>query len=174
MGTGRLGTRVFKGLYDGREVAVKVIAEKVEDANKEVEFLKRLDQHNNVVRYYGAEIRQGKVYIALELCSLSLEDEVFVKMLNIDSYRILKKCTKGLQFLHRNQIIHRDLKPANILLTRDGQVKISDFGFSKHLENGNAVSGVSGVFGTTDWVAPEVLLYLQDPSRQDCQIVNKF
>ena len=46
-------------------------------------------------------------------------------------YRVLK----GLEFLHKRNILHRDIKPSNLLINRDGDVKISDFGIARQLKH---------------------------------------
>lgn len=65
----------------------------------------------------------------------------------------------GLEFLHRNDIIHRDIKGGNILATKDGQVKLADFGvatmLNKELNNSNKNMSFAG---TPYWMAPEIIL----------------
>ena len=63
---------------------------------------------------------------------------------------------EGVKCLHDNQIIHRDLKPHNILLRRDGQVKILDFGIAKAQGAGNDQTRAGVVVGTLPYMPPEV------------------
>ena len=78
----------------------------------------------------------------------------------------LYQMANGLLYIHQKEFIHRDIKPENILIsfpsvTGRVQLKISDFGFTKHLKRG--VSGsMSGVRGTENWFAPELLLLLNN------------
>lgn len=66
------------------------------------------------------------------------------------------KILEGLDYLHQSDVIHCDLKAANILTTKNGNIKLSDFGVSLNLrtmERGND----SDVAGTPNWMAPEVI-----------------
>jgi serine/threonine protein kinase len=62
----------------------------------------------------------------------------------------------GLEYLHSCKIIHRDLKGANVLITRDGVVKLADFGASKVFKEGTVTDGMKSLKGSLFWMAPEV------------------
>ena len=72
----------------------------------------------------------------------------------------------GVQAIHDAGIVHRDLKPENILLTKEGQVKIADFGIAK-AGNGPRLTEHGGVVGTIDYVSPEYMLNAQVDWRSD-------
>lgn len=129
LGYGGHGTVVFRGLLDGRQVAVKRMLKAYHaSADREISLLIESDGHPNVVRYFLKEVRGDFVYLALELCDLSLHD--FIAMLRncqderqnepiavSDALRrILLHIASGVRHLHSLRIVHRDLKPANILL----------------------------------------------------------
>ena len=82
--------------------------------------------------------------------------------------RLLSQMCAGVQAIHDAGIIHRDLKPENIFLTKEGDVKIGDFGVAR-LEIGSArkLTEHGGVVGTIDYVAPEYLLSSQIDGRGD-------
>jgi serine/threonine protein kinase len=75
IGAGSNGTTVFEGYLDGRKVAVKrLLGHYYEKAQKEIALLITSDEHPNVVRYYAMEETPDFIYVALERCSLSLND----------------------------------------------------------------------------------------------------
>jgi serine/threonine protein kinase len=67
----------------------------------------------------------------------------------------VRKLADAMQYAHEHQIIHRDLKPSNILLTGDGNPKISDFGLAKRLDDDTSRTQSGTVLGTPDYMAPE-------------------
>ena len=67
----------------------------------------------------------------------SLEHKIYVTGINLsECFKIAKEIAKAMNFLHskENPILHRDLKPANVLISKKGEVKITDFGISVELE----------------------------------------
>ncbi|KAI9183380.1 bifunctional endoribonuclease/protein kinase ire1 [Blastocladiella emersonii ATCC 22665] len=185
LGYGSHGTVVYRGSYDGRDVAVKRLLRDFFDvATHEVSLLVESDDHYNVVRYYCKEQCDRFLYIALELCDCSLAD-VVEGLGSAEAHeevrrawnpaRILYQVLSGLHHLHALKIVHRDLKPHNILLVRNrrqtwnpagARVLISDFGLCKKLEVdqssfGNTATHNGGTFG---WRAPELLTHPTAPT----------
>jgi len=157
----------------GREVAVKVLpASFSQDADR----LKRFEQearaagvlnHPNITAVHDIGSANGSPYIVTEL----LEGETLRARLSTGSIPVRKaidyavQMAKGLAAAHEKGIVHRDLKPENLFLTRDGRVKILDFGLAK-LKSETVESGetdmqtISGtqpgvVLGTMGYMSPE-------------------
>uniref|UniRef100_A0A8C6XTR9 non-specific serine/threonine protein kinase n=1 Tax=Naja naja TaxID=35670 RepID=A0A8C6XTR9_NAJNA len=173
LGRGAGGTFVFRGRFDGRDVAVKrLLPESVRLLDREVQLLRESDAHPNVVRYFCTEADGQFHYIALELCSATLQQYVDSPVFpgkGVDSLSLLTQTMSGLAHLHSLSIAHRDLKPSNILISapdRQGRVRavISDFGLCKKLQGGHqSFSLGSGIPGTDGWIAPEML---KDDARE--------
>jgi len=79
---------------------------------------------------------------------------------------IISQMCLGVQAIHDSGIVHRDLKPENILLSKEGQVKIADFGIAK-AGHGPKLTEHGGVVGTIDYVSPEYMLNAQVDWRSD-------
>nr|CAB3243594.1 serine/threonine-protein kinase/endoribonuclease IRE1-like [Phallusia mammillata] len=182
LGRGSEGTIVYRGSFDGRKVAVKrVVPECFSFADREVSLLRESDEHAHVVRYFCMERDTQFQYIALELCSNTLQEFVenpqFRCSTGLDTKTVLNQAMLGLDHLHLLKIVHRDVKPSNILISVPGnlskqRVVISDFGLCKKLIPGRqSFSHRSGQAGTDGWIAPEMIL---DKKYRMTQAVDIF
>ena len=72
---------------------------------------------------------------------------------------------KGFEYLCKKDIMHRDLKPANILI-KDGQLKISDFGFARNLDNGDSTV-LKSIVGTPLYMSPQILNHQVYTNKSD-------
>ncbi|KAK1145051.1 bifunctional endoribonuclease/protein kinase ire1 [Aspergillus melleus] len=176
LGHGSHGTVVYRGSFDGRDVAVKrMLVEFYDIASHEVGLLQESDDHNNVIRYFCREQASGFLYIALELCPASLQDVVerpshYPQLVQggLDMPDVLRQIVYGVRYLHSLKIVHRDLKPQNILVAmprgRTGsrflRLLISDFGLCKKLEDNQSSfrATTAHAAGTSGWRAPELLV----------------
>ena len=75
------------------------------------------------------------------------------------------KILEGLHFLHHNNIVHRNLKAANILITKNGDIKLAEFGLSLNLHE--IVHGFKDITWTPNWAAPEVITLRSPSTRSD-------
>ncbi|OQV13573.1 Serine/threonine-protein kinase/endoribonuclease IRE1 [Hypsibius exemplaris] len=175
LGRGCDGTCVFRGYFDGRDVAVKrLLPDCFSFADREVALLRESDHHPNVIRYFCTEADSQFRYIALELCQATLTDYVeqrAERFSHLFPQDLLQQAMRGLSHLHKLSIVHRDIKPHNVLLScadAHGSVRvmISDFGLCKKLTlERMSFSKVSGLTGTQGWIAPEMLDGLAHPTK---------
>ena len=145
-----------------RIVAIKVIDQSGADDPSYSEALRRearlaasLD-HPNVVTVYDFQVEDGTAYIVMEYVPNAL-DRLLASQRRLSPRRaseIAAQICLGLSHAHESRVVHRDIKPANILLTANGDVKISDFGIARALASSTRSRGTSAM-GTPYYMAPE-------------------
>lgn len=119
---------------------------------------RRLD-NPNIVRIYDAVVETERAYIVMEYVEGTALDQ-FVSINKLMPLHkvigIIFKCCLALDYAYREGVIHRDIKPANILVTADGEPKITDFGLSLNLqqEEGRNSTFIMGV-GSPAYMSPE-------------------
>ena len=162
-----------------RDVALKVLpgaflleSERVARFNREAQVLASLN-HPNIGAIYGLDEANGQQFLVLELVDGgSLASRIARGSLLVDeALQIAKQIADALEAAHEKGIIHRDLKPANIALTKDGIVKVLDFGLAKATEGASGapvdlansptltspamMTGVGVILGTVAYLSPE-------------------
>uniref|UniRef100_A0AAY4C6Z9 Serine/threonine-protein kinase TAO3 n=1 Tax=Denticeps clupeoides TaxID=299321 RepID=A0AAY4C6Z9_9TELE len=166
IGHGSFGAVYFaRNSYSNEVVAIKKMsyngkqtAEKWQDIIKEVKFLEQL-RHPNTIEYKGCYLKDNTAWLVMEYCLGSASDllEVHKKPLQeVEIAAIIHGALLGLAYLHSHNMIHRDVKAGNILLTEPGQVKLADFG------SASIVSPANSFVGTPYWMAPEVILAMDE------------
>ncbi|KAF2125910.1 Pkinase-domain-containing protein [Dothidotthia symphoricarpi CBS 119687] len=166
LGEGAGGAVTKSKLKGGKTVfALKIITTNPDpDVKKqivrELEFNKSCAS-DYICRYYGAfeDASTGTISIAMEFCEGGSLDAVYREVKQLGGRtgeKVLGKVAEGglngLTYLHSHRIIHRDIKPSNILLCRNGQVKLCDFGVSGEF----GTKGDANTFiGTSYYMAPE-------------------
>jgi predicted Ser/Thr protein kinase len=165
----------------GREVALKVLpAELAADPERRERFEREartvaLLNHPNIIAVYDVGAENGFSYIVTELVDGRTLRGAKLGVRNIIDAAI--QLANGLAAAHAAAIVHRDLKPDNILLTRDGRIKILDFGLAKISQRPSSVEGLPNtaeaishpgtVMGTVGYMSPEQLRGLPVDFRSD-------
>ncbi|XP_071961963.1 cyclin-dependent kinase-like 1 [Antedon mediterranea] len=144
-------------------VAIKKFVESEDDplikkiALREVRMLKQL-KHENLVNLLEVFKRKRKLHLVFEYCEHTVLNELEAHPNGVpeESYmKIIYQTLKAVNFCHTHNCIHRDVKPENILLTKDGIVKLCDFGFARILNPGDEYTD----YVATRWYrAPELLV----------------
>jgi serine/threonine protein kinase len=148
-----------------RQVAVKLLAEHLADDPTFVSRFQREAQaaarlvHPNIVQIFdsGLDERSGRHFIVMEYiegasCAEILRDDGWVEVQ--EAVAIVEQACEGLQYAHRHGVVHRDVKPGNLLRSREGEVKLADFGIAKATEQ-SSITQVGSVLGTAAYLAPE-------------------
>ncbi|MBL8360335.1 MAG: serine/threonine protein kinase [Rubrivivax sp.] len=156
-------------MLQGRQVALKLprgawpregLAERLA---REREILATLE-HPHIARLYDAGVdEQGNPWLAIEYVDgVRLDQHFHERDLGLrDRVRVMLQVCDAVAYAHARLIVHRDLKPANILIDRQGQVKLLDFGIARLLE-GEAAAGAESTLApdtamTPTYAAPEQL-----------------
>ncbi|HCN79353.1 MAG TPA: hypothetical protein DIT13_19495, partial [Verrucomicrobiales bacterium] len=166
LGQGGMGA-VYQGIHVKlkRPVAIKIMHR---EAGRDYDFAMRFEReaqamaklsHPNIVGVHDyGEAGPDYLYIVMELVDgADLMDVIRTgRMTQEMALTLLPQICDALQFAHDHGIVHRDIKPSNIMLTREGRVKIADFGLAKHFDAESSFRTQTGTgMGTPDYAAPE-------------------
>ena len=164
IGKGGMGT-VYKA-YDSKireVVALKLLKpeiasdlEIVERFRNEIKLARQVS-HRHVCRMYDIGEEWLSIYISMEY--VAGEDlKSFIRrsghLNEAKAVGLARQITKGLAEAHRLGVVHRDLKPQNIMIDKDGNAKIMDFGIARSLHT-RGVTGTGVIIGTPEYMAPE-------------------
>ncbi|MGW2516032.1 Stk1 family PASTA domain-containing Ser/Thr kinase [Streptomyces sp. NPDC001617] len=165
----------------GRTVAVKTLrADLARDPSFQARFRREAQSaaslnHPAIVAVYdtGEDYIDGVSipYIVMEYVDGSTLRELLHsgrKLLPERAMEMTIGILQGLEYAHRSGIVHRDIKPANVMLTRNGQVKVMDFGIARAMgDSGMTMTQTSAVIGTAQYLSPEQAKGEQVDARSD-------
>jgi p21-activated kinase 1 len=156
IGEGGFG-KVYKGIQrnGGQEVAIKVMNLVVERNGasyippflyREIENMRKLP-HENIVQYMDSYLVKREIWLVMEyidgidLRNASLACDMYSSEIDAVFYNVLK----ALDYIHSMGLMHKDVKSENILLSKQGEVKLADFGLSQRMSD-NMINGLSTPF----------------------------
>lgn len=154
-----------------RKVAVKVLQLdpnlETEEAQKTIQRFYKEGQslakltHPNIVAIYDIGQEDGQYYMIMEF----IEGRSLARLLQIKSnftvdlvLSIGRQISNALSYIHEKKILHRDIKPGNIMLSEDGQAKLTDFGLAKLSANQYSLTQTGSLFGSLMYIPPEQAL----------------
>ncbi len=163
----KVGTGGMADVYKSKDhtlnrfVAVKVLKQEFsENANFVSKFRVEAQaaaglMHPNIVNVYDVGEEKGIYYIVMELVD-GITLKSYIAKRGCIGYKeavtIALQVSMGLEAAHRNHIIHRDIKPQNIIISREGKVKVTDFGIAKAATSDTITSNV---MGSVHYTSPE-------------------
>lgn len=164
---GRIGAGGMADVYKGKDhklnryIAIKVLKREYrQDENFVRKFQTEAQSaaglmHPNIVNVYDVGEEQGIYYMVMELVEgITLKDYIGKKgaLSTKEVLSIAIQMCSGIEAAHNNHIIHRDIKPQNIIISREGKVKVTDFGIAKAASS-NTIS--SNAMGSVHYTSPE-------------------
>ncbi len=157
---------VYKGIDSllGRTVAIKILHQNFANDDEFVSRFKREAQaagklsHPNIVNMYDVGFDQGLHYIVMEYVDGETLKEYILRhgRLSIDTaVKITISIAEGLEHAHAMGIVHCDIKPHNVLITKEGRVKVTDFGIARAMNTTNTMMYTNSIMGSAHYLSPE-------------------
>lgn len=170
LGQGGFGA-VYRA-YDKKmkvDKALKIIPEAISNDRRAMQNLRQEAQtmirlnHNKIIRVYDFQESGAVKYIDMEFIDGKSLNELLLdypkqRMPEDKVKKLALKITEGLGYAHDQNVIHRDIKPQNIMLTKDGKIKIMDFGIAETLRTSMSMIQNTSTTGTLMYMSPEQLM----------------
>ena len=178
LGQGAMGT-VYLGIDPkiSRQVAIKTLAYQQIDPDelprvkerffREAEAAGRLN-HPNIVTIYDVGEETDLAFLAMELLDgkdLSHYCRAGQRLTTVQVVDVISQTAAALAYAHQQDIVHRDIKPSNIILLRNGQIKVADFGIAKVTTSSQTETGI--ILGTPNYMSPEQVAGKKVDGRSD-------
>lgn len=169
----KVGTGAFADVYEAhdavldRTVAIKqfrldsfAYPSKIEDLKKrilrEAQVAAQL-HHSNIVTTHDIILTDERCVIVMEFVDGVTLEAIVEKHCRLglpDTINILSQVAEALDHAHAHKVVHRDVKPANVMVSRSGEVKVTDFGIAK-TETSTNLTASGSILGTPDYMSPE-------------------
>ena len=176
LGTGGMG-RVYK-VFDKKineDVAIKILRPEISEDEKTIErfgnelkFTRKI-VHKNVCRMYDLNEEKGTQYITMEYVPGEDLKSTIVRVGQLSvgkAVSVAKQVCEGLMEAHRLGVVHRDLKPQNIMIDKEGNVRIMDFGIARSLK-AKGITAAGMMIGTPEYMSPEQAELKETDQRSD-------
>jgi serine/threonine-protein kinase len=147
-----------------RRVAIKILLERYAGEDEYVERFRREARavaqlsHPNIVTVIDRGEDEGRQFIVFEYVEGENLKELILRTGALPARRAVElvlEVADGLAFAHAHGLVHRDVKPQNVLISSDGEVKVTDFGIARSLEVEHGMTQTGTVLGTGEYLAPE-------------------
>jgi serine/threonine protein kinase len=162
--------RVHRGVFKGRDVAVKLLVSTSAAASdalrKEAALMSALPVHKHVVELVAC-LERPSLCLCVEFCSGGSVDS-FLRAHKARARRVLRwarQAADGVAHLHAHNIVHRDLATRNLLLTFDNDVKVADFGMSRDVVDDQGTTRTA--VGPLRWMAVESMVDKRFSTKSD-------
>lgn len=162
-GGGMAVVYLAKDVFLDRPVAVKVLREEyigdqdyIRRFHKEAKAIASLS-HPNIVNIYDFGINNDRAFLVMEYVEgQTLKDIITQKgaLSSAETAEIGRQICLGVAEAHRKGIVHKDIKPHNILIEKNGNVKVADFGIAQAIDN-NTITHNKGILGSAHYFSPE-------------------
>jgi serine/threonine protein kinase len=162
---------VYKGVQKAlkRDVAIKMLPAEIVDDDldfvgrfrREAQAMASLSHPNIVTVFEAGETPEGLLYFVMEYIDGTDVGELVAEQVRLpqeEALRITSAVLAALECAHGRGIIHRDIKPSNVLINKQGEVKVADFGLAKVAAADGGLTQSVVTVGTPDFLAPETYI----------------
>lgn len=157
IGQGGFG-KVYKGSYQGNDVAIKKLKISWEDSgviqeiSNEIGIIK-IAEHERLPKFYGIWKNKNHFHLIFEFIHGPTLKEVYKSMSKTEKLNVILQLAEILAIMHKKKLIHRDIKPGNVMIENEKDVRLIDFGISKIASKTQTYTKVA--IGTLPYMAPE-------------------
>jgi len=147
---------------------ISVDKKTIERFQNELKFARKIS-HRNVCRMYDLNKEEGSYYITMEYVSGEDLKSTIIRIGQLPiakTISIAKQACEGLEEAHRLDVVHRDLKPQNIMIDKEGNARIMDFGIARSV-TGKGITGAGVMIGTPEYMSPEQVEGKEVDQRSD-------